>query len=266
MLTLEKYNELVPFMDEIKRLISLGDDGSGIAALVNVPTISPLYEPLVGMLKRFNRYILMIGVGRKYQGFFRLFIVLHEVFHIKLDHISIAGFLNANGDHAEFESFRNPFIRKLLVDTEKETNIFAALTLFDDSILERTGYQYLQSIEDTSDSLRKLEKTLDTLRYRWSVTRDPEIRREIRQCEMEKQALEASLERLRYKLEDRGTFETIDEIAVDYLVPPACIQCYLEGKRMLGYNVIPTQKIDWFHMFDPEDLTPYQKNESYDAC
>lgn len=266
MITLEQYTELKPFINRVKDLISQGDNGCEIAKLVNVPTISPLYEPLVGMLIRYSPSVYAIGVGRKYVGWLRLFFVLHEVFHIKLNHTDLAGFLDKDGAHGDFESFRNPLARQLVVDTEKDTNIFTALSIFNDSILERTGYQQLQEIRDVRCSLASLEKTLTSLRYRWSLCRDPLILTQIRKSEYEKQSLERTLDNLHFMLEDRQSFESIECIAAEYGVPPACIQCFLEGKRLLGYDVIPIQKIDWLDMFNPKRLKPYEHEECFDAC
>ena len=265
MITLEQYDELRPFINDVKHLILQGDDGTEIAKLVNVPTISPLYEPLVGMLIRYSPSHYAIGVGRKYVGWLRLFFVLHEVFHIKLKHIDLAGFLDKDGIHGDFESFRNPLARYLVVDTEKEANIYTALSVFDDSILERTGCQQLQEIKNVRESLVSLENTLTSLRYRWSLYKDPLILTQIRKSEYEKQSLEETLDSLHFMLEDRHSFESVECIAMEYGVPPACIQCYLEGKRLLGYNAIPVQTIDWLKIFNPEKLKQYEHKECFDA-
>ena len=266
MLTLDRYNELRPFIEDVKKLISKDDTGEGIAALVNVPTISPLYGPLVGMVMPHVKGMYLIGVGRDYEKYFRLFLVLHEVFHIKLGHIEISGFLNQGGAHADYKSFRDPFEQKLMIDTEKESNLYSALALFNDSILEKTGYQQMQEIKDISGSLEKLSKTLDNLRYRWNLTKDPVVLNQIEKCESEQHTLEDSLENLNSMIEEHDTFKTAEDLAAEYKVPPACIACYLEAKRLLGYSVIPVQEIDWLKMFDPKEIEAYKKKDDFEPC
>lgn len=262
MLNAETLKELHPYFEQIQSLIDDGDDGTGIAQLVGIRQIGPAYLDTIAQIGTLYDGVLRMAVNPELAYYVYIFAVLHEVFHVVLGHHKLPGF-TVNRVHTEFEGKRNTLLGKIIAITEMDASICAGVALFGKDIVERTGLQLLQDIEDATENVRQLDKTLSNLRFRWKITKSSAVMEQIKECEEARQSFEDMLERLQDSLEFQDPPETLDVIAADYGVPVSFLRCNLEGYRRMGYSVIPLQHIDWERIFSFEELKPYMNASSY---
>ncbi|MBQ1509670.1 MAG: hypothetical protein IIZ54_02055 [Selenomonadaceae bacterium] len=254
----EFLRNLEPFFEEIQKLIDDSDDGTGIAALVGIRRVSPAYLSTIAQVARLYDGSIGLAVNPKLAYYVYMFALLHEVFHVKLEHLLLSGFL-VNNVHNEFENPQKFLWRKILATTEMEASICAGVALFWKDVIERTGFQTRQEIEDAAQNIRNLDKTLANLRFRWNLTRSSAIMDQIKECEETRRVFADMLERLQGSLEFQDPPETLEDIAKDYGVPVSFLACNLEGFRRMGYTVIPVQHIDWENMFSMDSLKRYME-------
>lgn len=220
-------------MDALVR--KTGPEPEAVAAHFRIKP-HPAYLGVNGMVVRVGKKY-HIALNESQPSYQYIFAYWHELSHIIEEHLLLPGFLNGEGVHMDTDQFSSEYAKKMVVYTEKVSNLIAADRMLDGKeILTKTGYEAMESLRYLKRDLLALHNRLmfvmNSLKYNSSPKMKclyAETRRELKATYEKFMDLESEC--------SYSDFMTIGEIAAEYKVPEHYIEYALEAQRLRGADI-----------------------------
>ena len=212
-----------------------GHDPKDVAACLKA-RVHPAYLGVNGMVVRVGGKT-HIALNESQPSYQYIFAYWHEIAHIIEGHLLLPGFLNGEGVHMDTDQFSGEYAEKMVIYTEKVSNLIAADQMLDGkAILAKTGYEAMENLRYLKRDLLALHDRLrfvmESLKYNSSPKMKcmyAETRRELKATYEKFMDLESEC--------SYGDFMTIKEIAADHKVPEHYIEYALEAQRIRGADI-----------------------------